>query len=194
MSFTSSPLGWEYSKFCKIRGDSISKGRINLSNEEWFYPTSLLPLKIFIKNSGLEIDPPSNEGVQKYFSIITDGWLPPFKGTYIPIIKVPTDKRERDNMFEPLNGFDDRGVVGGKDAVSFLVQELVDNVYEHSEFSSAYVIAQKYQKKKFVEISIIDNGISIPGSLENAGHNFEDAKAIYQATQGLSTKTKERGY
>lgn len=55
------------------------------------------------------------------------------------------------------------------------------------------MLAQNYHKKRFAEISIFDDGISIPGSFENHGVKFKsDAFAISSAINGFSTKSKER--
>jgi len=56
-------------------------------------------------------------------------------------------------------------------------------------------MAQKHPAKRFTEVSIVDNGISIPGTFENAGFEFEDTEAISEAMKGQSTKRdKERGF
>jgi hypothetical protein len=195
MSFTEDPLGWEYSKFCKIRQESFEKGIIDLSSESWFYPTKLMPLAVFINESRMKVLPPTDESAASYYRIITGGTVRSSRGTYLPIVKIPTDARQRDRIFDPLEGFEDKTVVGGSDAVKFFVAELVNNVYDHSGFSNAYVMAQMYPSKHFFEISIVDNGISIPGSFERAGYDFSDGEALSRAIQGLSTKPEGgRGY
>ena len=83
---------------------------------------------------------------------------------------------------------------GGLNAFSYFIGELIDNIYEHSKFSTAYIMAQKYKKLKFIEICIIDNGISIPGSYEDKNLKLTDVKALEEALKGLSTKSDERGY
>ncbi|MGH9923606.1 MAG: ATP-binding protein, partial [Nitrososphaerales archaeon] len=79
-----------------------------------------------------------------------------------------------------------------------VVGELVDNIYQHSEFTMALVMAQKYPKKGFVELGFFDNGITIPGSFLKQGliYDEEEAhKAIADALKGLSSKGgKERGH
>lgn len=56
-------------------------------------------------------------------------------------------------------------------------------------------MAQKYVNKGFVEISILDNGISIPGCFEKHGIHFSDDHiAITSAINGSSTKDDERGF
>ncbi len=52
-----------------------------------------------------------------------------------------------------------------------------------------------YPTKRFIDISIIDNGITIPGAFKEAGFEFDDPIALSEAIKGLSTKCdKERGF
>ncbi len=83
---------------------------------------------------------------------------------------------------------------GGETVFKYLVSELVDNIYEHSEFENALVMAQRYEKKGIVEICFFDDGVTIAGSFKKQGMIFEDQQAIVEAVNGLSTKSKERGY
>lgn len=196
MSFEESALGSEYLKFCSIRRDALRAGVVDLSAETWFYPTKLLPLAIFKGETVLPFIPPDKQSALGYYNFITDPTQASPDADYVPFIRIPTDKDLRNRLFEPLETIDDQGEVGGKNAVRYVVEELVDNIYEHSGFLDAYVMAQKYPLKKFVEITIIDNGVSIPGSFETAEYEFEnDAKALSKAVRGLSTKEDVgRGY
>ena len=71
---------------------------------------------------------------------------------------------------------------------------MIDNIYEHSEFQNAIVMAQRYEQKKFVEICFFDDGIGIPGSFKKKGITIEDHQTIVKAINGYSTKSEERGY
>ena len=56
-------------------------------------------------------------------------------------------------------------------------------------------MAQKYINKRFVEISILDDGISIPGCFEKHDASFsDDCIAIASAINGKSTKDDGRGF
>ena len=67
-------------------------------------------------------------------------------------------------------------------------------MYDHAEFNNALVMAQRYDKKKFLEITFFDDGITIPGSFSKKGLKFSDSEALVQALNGLSAKSQERGY
>ena len=80
--------------------------------------------------------------------------------------------------------------------LNFIFHELINNIYDHSEFSKGFVMGKSYPN--FKEISFIDNGITIPTSLRKNNHSFEnDCRAIIEAINGLSTKNElgfaERG-
>jgi len=84
---------------------------------------------------------------------------------------------------------------GGEAAFKYILNELVDNIYEHSKFTEAFVMAQTYPKIKFIEICFFDNGITIPGSFNKTGKRVDDTTAIAEAINGESTKPgTERGY
>jgi len=187
----------EYIKFCKIREKAERTNIIDLSSCSWFYPTSLLPLADFLRDnkSSMEYISPLSS-VQSYISTVTKKSYS--KGaTYVPIINLPQDKNQANEIIDILQNLHNNGKdYGGRDAFTYLVAELIDNVYQHSEFSNACVMAQRYERKGFVEITIFDNGISIPISFENARHRFSyDCYAIVDALNGKSTKNDvERGY
>lgn len=78
--------------------------------------------------------------------------------------------------------------------VSYLIGELSDNIVDHSRFSYASLMAQYYPKKRFFDIGILDNGITIPGAFKEAGIAFkDDCDAIKKAMEGISTKEELRG-
>ena len=59
MGFNESDLVREYLKFCELRNDALHTKKMDLSNIDWFYPTNLLPLCIFIKtNRDISAIPP----------------------------------------------------------------------------------------------------------------------------------------
>ena len=191
MEFNRSALGRKYLEFCQLKNNALSTGKMDLSDIDWFYPTTLLPLGIFIKEKqDISVVPPTDPSVLNYYNIITK-WRHSPGRSYIPIVQIPTNYHQREKMFEPLYSYEN-GHVGGHNAFSYFIGELVDNVYQHSRFSNAYIMAQKYQR--FTEIGIIDDGISIPGAFANAGLKFSDAEALSEAINGLSTKLdEERG-
>ena len=186
----------EYMKFCKIREKSKTTNIIDLSSYSWFYPTSLLPLANFLRDnmSSMEYIPPP-DNVSNYISIIMERNF--LEGsTYVPITNLPKNESQMKDVLNNLQTIYNNGEdYGGANCFNYLIGELIDNVYEHSEFSTAWVMAQKYKNKRFVEISILDDGISIPGCFEKHDAHFsDDCIAIASAINGKSTKNADRGF
>ena len=73
-------------------------------------------------------------------------------------------------------------------SVNVLFYEMLTNIYKHSYCENAYILCQKYPTVNTIDICIIDDGISIPGSFEQEGLEFtDDSEAIYEAINGRTT-------
>jgi len=186
--------------FCNLRNSAVESKALDLQLSSWFYPTALLPLGAFIRENRKKIKyvPPANQNVANYISlVIGDLKVESECKTYIPIISLPPKSSENESgkLLECVFKFHNNGKeYGGENAFKYLISELVDNIYQHSEFRNAFVMAQKYEKKRFMEICFFDDGITISGSFAKKGMIFEDSEAILQAINGLSTKGSERGF
>lgn len=195
MRFDESELGKEYLNYCNLKEIALKTGTLDLSDIKWFFPTCLLPLGVFIKeHKEICVIPPKLLEVSKYIKIIMKGKINILKKSFIPIIEILPNQKFIEKILEPF--YSNHNVyVGGPNAFRYPIGELIDNVYEHSKFSISYLMAQQYEKMRFTEVGIIDNGISIPGSYENKGHKFNDTEALKEAVlKGLSTKSDERGH
>ncbi|MBM4241710.1 MAG: ATP-binding protein [Euryarchaeota archaeon] len=179
-----------FSKFCEIRANHNGSEYLDLTHHKFFYPTTLLPTLGFIIENSLKVR--VNPNVHGYVSII----LNPSKRrkkSYVPFRELtPDDKSARDQILQEILKLTDESY-GGIEALDYLVYELTNNIYEHSEFERAFIMAQKYPKKNFIEICFFDNGISIPGNfLRHEIHYENDADAIDKAVNGISTKDEFR--
>jgi hypothetical protein len=184
----------EYGKFCEIRKNSLELNKIDLSKYDWFYPTCLLPLCNLMFENSLHYTPPSSENVSNYISVILSSNN--INKSYIPLLQLPHKYSEVGRVIDRLQILCNDGEdFGGKTAFSYLLNEMIDNIYQHSNFERATVMAQVYKTKGFVEISIYDDGISIPGSFEKFNIEFKhDSYAIQKAINGTSTKDDDRGH
>jgi hypothetical protein len=184
----------DYLKFSRLRSEALATKKLDLSDVAWFYPTLLLPLGIFKRDHhDIQVIPPRDYNVSNYFRIITESSETTGNRSYIPIIKLPEVKRKAEEKLRELNYFA-ASECGGINALQFFIGELTENIYEHSGFSTAYVMAQKYPTMRFLEFCIVDDGITIPGSYEKAGIPAESDKvAIDNALKGRSTKLLEVG-
>ncbi len=97
MEFNESDLGREYLKFRQLRNDALHTKKMDLSNIDWFYPTNLLPLGIFIKtNRDVYVIPPTSSDVLNYYKIITkDTRHVSSRISYLPIAEIPPDEHQR---------------------------------------------------------------------------------------------------
>lgn len=187
-----------YLLFCNYREECQKSKILNLRDCKWIYPTTLIPLGIFIKENKtkFEYKAPLDHNVSNYISLVTGELKIEYSEdkSYIPLVALPKDQNQSSNVLECIFRLHHNGdEYGGENAFKYLIEELVDNIYQHSNFTNALVMAQKYEKKNFVEICFFDDGISIPGSFEKRGLKFEDQEAIAEAVNGFSTKSQERG-
>ena len=92
---------------------------------------------------------------------------------------------------------------GGSSSLSYLISELLDNVYEHSQSSNGYVFSQYLEREGVINLCIADTGITVSGSFKKAGLYQEeidgkDSEALKLANEGYSTKNRpeaeNRGY
>lgn len=185
----------EYRKFCTVRNLALKSGVVDLSNYSWVYPTFLVPLCNLFLNYELEYKKPRNHNVDNYIDTVVSTEYSN-GSTYLPLQDLPKNHTKLGEVISNLQEWCDNGEnYGGANAFNFILNELIDNIYEHSYFNHAFVLAQSYPTKGFSEISIFDDGISIPGSFNKHGIPFRsDADAISMAINGTSTKSKRRGY
>ncbi|OPY34579.1 MAG: hypothetical protein A4E32_00309 [Methanomassiliicoccales archaeon PtaU1.Bin124] len=189
-----------FKDFASIQSDFLGTGEINLGRLQWIYPTTFLPtISLLLKNPGAKYYPPQNTDAASYIENMLKSGLgyKPSICSYVPPIPLPDDESKLDPVLAEVYRLNNDGKeYGGQNAFKYLIGELVANIYEHSKFNHAFIMAQKYQKKGFVDISIFDDGITIPGSLSIAGMIFnKDVEFIGEAINGLSSKKlKERGY
>jgi len=113
----------------------------------------------------------------------------------VPIITLPKNQELCGDLLTKMYSLNKQGKdFGGESPFKYAVNEIVDNIYQHSSFENAYLMAQKYIRKGFVEICFFDDGISIPGNYLKYGFKLKDHEALVEAINGLSTKGKERGF
>ena len=81
----------------------------------------------------------------------------------------------------------------GHKTIYHICNELINNIYNHTPIEMgyadyAYAYSQEYPSLKKLDISIMNDGVSIPGKFEEKGFDFkDDCYAIYQAISSTST-------
>jgi anti-sigma regulatory factor (Ser/Thr protein kinase) len=183
-----------YLDFCQFRKKSMIDGVLNAANFDKKYPISLLLLHSFIRKK--ENSLPVTFGKEKSLdSFLGKGMNKNEFGISMPIIELPQTRKEANFILDRIQRFCQNGEgLGGSSVLAYLLSEIVDNVYEHSQFSYASVLAGTPANEKFSEICILDNGISIAGSYRKIKRNFTDEEAFQKVLEGVSAKSEERGF
>ncbi len=185
----------DFIKFKNIVNNHDGSNILNLKMHSFLGAGTLLPLLNYTISNGISKYIPS-EKTKDYLDKILG--RKNCANTTIPFEELPTDF-----LINEIGDFSDRLISLLKnyvDRASFdlLLYELMNNIYEHSNFNNAYAMAQQYPNENITDICIIDDGITIPGNFENSGITFEnDAESIFQSINGRSTDKydyKIRGY
>lgn len=89
-----------------------------------------------------------------------------------------------------------------KTAVSYLLDELICNIQQHSMCHDSIVYARLNASNSYIDVCVSDNGISLYGSYVKSGQYLEklndSISALFLAKDGFSTKNRpdveNRGY
>lgn len=190
----------DYRAFDTIRARYVDSGILDISDVKWMWPTMLLPLAALMRSEkGLKYVPPIKHEVAQYIDIVTaeTSIARLRQRSYLPVVRLPIEQRDAGRILNIVYSLNANGKeCGGENAFKYLIGEMVTNIYEHSRFDNAFVMAQRYSLGGFVDICFCDDGVSIPGSLASAGLLFEvDFEAVAEAMNGLSSKRNhERGW
>ncbi|MEM4275779.1 MAG: hypothetical protein QW776_03930 [Candidatus Nitrosocaldus sp.] len=188
-----------YIKYLKYVNEYENQQDINLSSVKFFYPTTLLPLSIYIKDNNCKYIEPKDSNIANYIKLINKGEIQHDSKSYMPIIRLPSDEREFDSSYNLLSRYLNKWLSNIPiQFIDYIIYELSDNCYQHSKCTLAYIMAQVYKKRRLVEFVLIDNGITIGGSLrqhKKIDDSVNDKDAIYNALEGYSAKSERgRGY
>lgn len=193
----------------------------NFKNTSFVTPFFILPLMLYRDKCGKNVSCINmSDGIKAYLDainfyhvIIADeivdfhGYMEAYSNKrYIPIICFPSCKPKDDiknNILSVAENIMVRqlGIEGEiRKALSYMLAETIDNITEHSDCDKGYIFAQYYPTKKYIDICIADNGISILGSYIKAKKDgiTNDVEALKNAGTGVSTKNRpeaeNRGY
>jgi len=187
-----------YKTFRGLRNDKVC---FDLRNVNWLSPLIVLPLSAYIAETDSRYLHPISNNVSSYLTTIAFpngiNHVPSrshqFR-SYIPIGVLERENPEREKLessFVNMVYKVLKPTVEIKNAISYPVTELVDNIFEHSKANEGYVFAQHYAQKKFVDLCIVDRGRGISASYkEEKNLEFNDGEAIEKALEGLSVKKR----
>lgn len=126
--------------------------------------------------------------------------------TFLPIINFPAGIQKNNERNVILTAVENILIkqLGLKSnitaGIKYIIEESVDNIIEHSESERGYIFCQSYPTKKYLDICIADNVITLLGSYQKAANNdiVDHLLAIEAANSGISTKNlpdaENRGY
>ena len=115
--------------------------------------------------------------------------------TYIPIINFAAGRNS--DAKEVVSSIAENMIIrqlnirsNVSNGLKYMIDEMLDNITEHSESSRGYLFAQAYPSKGFLDVCIADGGISLLGSYKKLPDNeiTSDMEAIKAANRGLSSK------
>lgn len=170
-----------YMEFGEIINDN-ENGTVDLENLD-FNPTTVLPLLCLCKSRNLKLE--NGEDAFEYLEdILENNRL---------FSKLPKSRGESDES-DFLSGYVENldSEYGSYFVLRHIISELSNNVYDHSRFKNldveSYIFAKEHPNTEKLDISIVDDGISIPGLFEKSNVDFEnDCQAIEKAIGTFST-------
>jgi hypothetical protein len=179
---------------------------LDFSQIEWIGTAQLTPIACLINHlrkegHDVQIELPHHTGTVAWFNQIDfpEGSVSPDDQTnHLPLCRIPSRSGRSpidfagDRIRELLKRQLDLPI----NPVFYTIVEIINNVEEHSNCDNGYLMVQNYPKKERVDICIVDDGISIPGSYERHEIDFsDDLDAVHKAMEeGISTKSDNRGY
>lgn len=187
-----------------IRFLKITDNTVDLSSMDFLYPIQILPLAAMISERSLKYVPPSNQDCTTYLRRFNfpDG-LTEFIASekFIPIYKFSASKTNTQSSEDKSGILDNllkiclmklgspRGLVN---ALSLAIDEIISNIEDHSAAKYGWINAQYYPTKKYLDMCIVDTGITIKGKYDRVGMLFEnDLEALKKALEGESSKPEK---
>jgi hypothetical protein len=123
--------------------------------------------------------------------------------TYVPILNFPAqiDGKSnliRESILQALHNLLNTQLnlsTNFRIAVAYLIDEMVNNVKDHSMAARGFIFAQYYPKLRYLDVCIGDDGLGILGSYHAHGIiNYTScSQAIHAAVNGVSTKNTAGG-
>jgi hypothetical protein len=118
--------------------------------------------------------------------------------TFLPMFSFPAMQTETDALYREClldaigNHLQLKLSLNGQvfQAISYLVDEMVNNIKDHSREERGYIFSQYYPSRGMLDICIGDLGIQFKGSYQRTGRKDIDTneKALQSALLGVSSK------
>lgn len=178
---------------------------VDLSLEKFLCPIEILPLSALISGNQLQFINPKDEkcaGYVKYFNFpngLTQ--FKPLSSNYIPIYKFSASKTDEKSLIDKSDILKNlinicllkiSSPKGAINALNLAVDEIISNIEDHSGSKFGWINAQYYPIKKYLDMCILDRGITISGRYKKVGKEFKsDSEALKNALEGESSKSEK---
>lgn len=193
----------------QIEGTADQAVTIDFTDTRFISPVFALSLIIYLSRCGKQV---SFKNVPEYLERIEfgNGGIKPdmmrqteflaelekyASKTYIPIINFAAGRNS--DAKEAVSSIIENIIIqqlsiqsNVANGLKYMIDEILDNITEHSESDRGYIFAQAYPTKGFLDVCIADRGVSLLGSYEKLPDNeiSSDIEAIKAANRGLSSK------
>jgi len=197
MTIKNKSLFDDYLKYERIIKQYDNSKQMDITNEEFIAPTTLIPLIRYLWKNNID-DIKLNEKTFPYVSKIIHRKPTP---TNTPFRVLPkTRKLINGESLSAEISMKINEEYAGHQTINHIVNELTNNIYDHTPLkenlaSYGYCYAQEYPKWKKVDICVYDDGLSIPGKLQKSNVPFkDDCQAIEKVISGFTTVAdRDRG-
>jgi hypothetical protein len=171
----------DYRRFCEVRAIARSSGSCDTRDLTGASPTTLLPLADFLRKAHMD----------EAARVVEGGMC---IGASSPVLRLPCDVRHLDEVKTAAADQVQWGRdYGGRNAFMYLIGELTQNVYDHSDSDNAFIMVQRRDDAGPVEVSVFDDGVTVTGSFSKSGIVIDDdMRAVMMALSGLSSKEEDR--
>ena len=163
-------------KYIESKGTEVH-GKINLDKNTFIY--NFLLKIVFFKN--LHLDLPKIENTYNDHSFIEIQKYTK-ENQLLVLHKIVKMLKEKSKM--------DDDVFTGLD---YCLNEILDNILNHSQENSGWVVAQYFHKLNQIRLMVVDHGIGIQQAL-NQKHNFTGAEALKNCIVSGVTNGKGQGH
>ena len=180
---------------------------VDLSDTKFMYPIELLPISALISENSKTYINPKDEVCKSYLNYfnfpngLTKPKLPSSK--YIPIYKFSASKKDDKSLRDKSIILENLIAIclsklgspeGSVSALNLAIDEIISNIEDHSEAEFGWINAQFYPAKEYLDVCMLDSGITIAGKYKKVGIEYNDLEALKNAMEGKSTKPeKTRG-
>jgi len=180
------------------------KIELDLSEINWVLPCSAILIggklmELISKGAEVSYNPPKNTKVKEWLSNIgfpigkkEDG------DTFVSLKHFPNNPENKKLVNEQANSLlksmENKIPNTFGSSVIYILGELADNIDDHSNFTFASLMAQYYPRKEYLDLAVLDNGITIPFNFEKNNIPLnKDSGAILKALSGeVTTKKNEK--